>query len=50
MINGEAWKVEQFETSPKMSTYLIALTVTQFEYVEEFTKDGIQVVMTYIRK
>lgn len=49
MIDGEQWKVKKFETSPKMSTYLIALTVTNFDYVEEFTQDGVQ-TRIYARK
>ena len=44
IINGQTWYVEKFETSPKMSTYLIAVTVTDFDFVEKFTSDGVQVI------
>jgi aminopeptidase N len=48
-IDGQTWFVQKFETTPKMSTYLIAVTVTQFSYVERFTKNGIQ-TRVYARK
>ena len=33
------YKVVKFETSPKMSTYLVAIVVGEYEYVEDFQGD-----------
>eukprot|EP00123_Amoebidium_parasiticum_P017500 comp23874_c0_seq1/m.41878 comp23874_c0_seq1/g.41878 ORF comp23874_c0_seq1/g.41878 comp23874_c0_seq1/m.41878 type:complete len:864 (-) comp23874_c0_seq1:481-3072(-) len=37
----------QFETSPIMSTYLVAFVVGEFDYVEAHTKEGVR-VRTYV--
>jgi len=34
LSNIESWKVTKFETTPPMSTYIVAMANGQFEYLE----------------
>merc|ERR1719234_1747850 len=41
-IDNESWTSVTYENSPKMSTYLLAMTVTDFGNVEAYTVNGTQ--------
>lgn len=49
--HSTGFKIVSFAPSPKMSTYLLAFIVGEFEYIEGYTKDKIQVrVFTTLNK
>ena len=40
-------KTVTFDRTPIMSTYLVAMVVGEFDYVESITGDGIKGTLTY---
>ena len=42
-LNGEGLKEVKFETTPIMSTYLVAFVVGYLDYVEDKSSDGVLV-------
>jgi aminopeptidase N len=44
---GGSMKTVQFEESPLMSTYLVAIVVGMFDYIESVTTEGISTTHHY---
>ena len=43
-------KSVQFEESPIMSTYLVAVVIGLFDYIEDKTSDGLDATLEYLFK
>ena len=43
VFRGNGWIADRFNTTPIMSTYLLALIVCDFTYVSNMTENGIEV-------
>ena len=41
--HNEGYKIVSFSPTPKMSTYLLAFIIGEFEYIEGKTKEGVQI-------
>ncbi|NWY55925.1 AMPN Aminopeptidase, partial [Chionis minor] len=39
VIDGKDWNITEFKTTPKMSTYLLAFIVSQFDFVQNSSED-----------
>lgn len=45
----EGWIVSKFDTTPAMSSYLLAVLVSEFDYIEGHTKSGVRVRFLKVR-
>ncbi|VDO31060.1 unnamed protein product [Haemonchus placei] len=45
-VSGD-WIISKFETTPRMSSYLLAVVVSEFDYIEGFTKSGVRVSFSF---
>nr|CAB57357.1 microsomal aminopeptidase [Haemonchus contortus] len=40
-VSGD-WVTTRFDPTPRMSSYLIALVISEFEYIQDYTKSGVR--------